>query len=65
MSRRGKQLIAEREWRNMTPQQRQPRELQLRKRSRFTLYHFVLITAALLVVAAIDYFFPTLRGMLQ
>lgn len=65
MSRRGKQLTAEREWRSMTPQQRQPREYQPRKRSRFTLHHFVLITAALLVVAVVDYFFPALRGMLQ
>lgn len=65
MSRRGKQLTGEREWREMTPKQRRSAGRQPRKRSRFTLYHLILITVALLGVAVIDYFFPALRGMLQ
>ena len=65
MSRRGKQLAGEREWRDMTSQQRSSRGRQPKKPSGFTLYHLILITVALLGVAVIDYFFPALRGMLQ
>lgn len=65
MSRRGKQLTAEREWRGMSSQQRRQRGATKKPRGKFTMYHFILVTAALLVVAVIDYFVPALRGMLQ
>lgn len=61
MSRRGKQLAAEREWREM-PTRQQRSFPQPKNRSRFTLGHLVLAVAVLLAVAVIDYFAPTLRG---
>ena len=65
MSRRAKQLSGEQAWRDMSSKQRRQRGNTKKPRGKFTLYHFILITSALLVVVAIDYFTPALRGMLQ
>lgn len=60
MTRIGKKLAAEREWREMTPRQRRPHALPKPHRA-FTLYHATLIVAAILVIVVLDYFFPTMR----
>lgn len=65
MTRRGKQLAGEREWRAMSTARRTFTK-PVRQPPRFSLYHALVVMAAVaVVVIGLDFFLPLLKGFMQ